>query len=97
MKCFFVLERICFVGAAPLFSAFAKYQDNETSCADVRLTSLVHLQTGSSPGLLSNIPFSHPTVSNIFKAEHPFSNYWTHQGGLAEVLRVLPSKDQSDM
>lgn len=31
--------------------------------------------TGSSPrlqGLLSNIPFTHPTVSNLFKAEHPF-------------------------
>ncbi|CAD6581842.1 MAG: hypothetical protein ASARMPRED_000720 [Alectoria sarmentosa] len=29
--------------------------------------------TGSSPMLLSNVPFSHPTASNIFKAEHPFS------------------------
>lgn len=28
--------------------------------------------TGSSPQLLSNIPFSHPTASNLFKAEHPF-------------------------
>ena len=28
--------------------------------------------TGSSPRLLSNIPFSHPTASNLFKAEHPF-------------------------
>lgn len=28
--------------------------------------------TGSSPNLLSNIPFSHPTASNLFKAEHPF-------------------------
>ena len=25
------------------------------------------------------------------------SNYWTHQGGLKEVISVLPSKDQSDM
>ncbi|KAL9130532.1 MAG: hypothetical protein Q9217_001300 [Psora testacea] len=53
--------------------------------------------TGSSPMLLSNVPFSHPTISNIFKAEHPFSNYWTHQGGLPEVIGVLPSKDQSDI
>jgi len=53
--------------------------------------------TGSSPMLLSNVPFSHPTVSNVFKAEHPFSNYWTHQGGLAEVIGVLPSKDQADI
>lgn len=24
-------------------------------------------------------------------------NYWTHQGGLAEVVGVLPSKEQADM
>ncbi|KAG6991398.1 hypothetical protein G7Y79_00052g087380 [Physcia stellaris] len=53
--------------------------------------------TGSSPILLSNMPFSHPTASNLFKAEHPFSNYWTLAGGLAEVVGVLPSKDQSDI
>ena len=47
--------------------------------------------------LLSNMPFSHPTASNVFKAEHPFSNYWTLSGGLAEVVQVLPSKDQSDI
>ena len=47
--------------------------------------------------LLSNMPFSHPTASNLFKAEHPFSNYWTLAGGLAEVVGVLPSKDQSDI
>lgn len=28
--------------------------------------------TGSSPRLLSNVPFSNPTMSNLFKAEHPF-------------------------
>ncbi|CAF9912034.1 hypothetical protein IMSHALPRED_010683 [Imshaugia aleurites] len=53
--------------------------------------------TGSSPTLLSNVPFSHPTASNIFKAEHPFSNYWTRFGGLKEVIGVLPSKDQADI
>ncbi|KAL9045285.1 MAG: hypothetical protein Q9214_001649 [Letrouitia sp. 1 TL-2023] len=53
--------------------------------------------TGSSPKLLSNVPFSHPTMSNLFKAEHPFSNYWTHQGGLQEVIGVLPSREQADM
>lgn len=53
--------------------------------------------SGSSPMLLSNMPFAHPTASNIFKAEHPFSNYWTLSGGLAEVISVLPSKDQSDI
>ena len=51
----------------------------------------------SSPMLLSNMPFSHPTASNLFKAEHPFSNYWTLAGGLAEVVGVLPEKDHSDI
>lgn len=36
-------------------------------------------------------------MSNLFKAEHPFSNYWTHQGGLAEVIGVLPSREQADI
>ncbi|MCJ1278340.1 hypothetical protein MMC21_006155 [Puttea exsequens] len=53
--------------------------------------------TGSSPMLLSNIPFSHGTGSNIFKSEHPFVNYWTAKGGLKEVIDVLPSKDQADI
>lgn len=25
------------------------------------------------------------------------SNYWTHQGGLPEVIGVLPSREQADM
>ncbi|KAL8736071.1 MAG: hypothetical protein Q9181_002585 [Wetmoreana brouardii] len=36
-------------------------------------------------------------MSNLFKAEHPFSNYWTHQGGLPEVIGVLPSREQADI
>ncbi len=34
--------------------------------------TLSRSSTTSSPSLLSNIPFSHPTASNLFKAEHPF-------------------------
>lgn len=39
------------------------------------------------------------TPSKIFGegSKHPFSNYWTNQGGLAEVIGVLPSKDQADI
>ncbi|KAL9056966.1 MAG: hypothetical protein Q9162_002632 [Coniocarpon cinnabarinum] len=29
--------------------------------------------------------------------EHPFGNYWTSSGGLAEVVAVLPSKQQADI
>ena len=55
--------------------------------------------SGSSPFLLSNIPYSNSTPSNVFGigSEHPFANYWTCQGGLPEVIGVLPSKDQTDI
>lgn len=45
------------------------------------------------------MPYSHPTASNVFGigSEHPFANYWTCQGGLAEVVSVLPEKLQADI
>ncbi|KAA8571891.1 hypothetical protein EYC84_001843 [Monilinia fructicola] len=53
----------------------------------------------SSTGLLSHVPYSHPKASNVFGigSEHPFANYWTCQGGLPEVISVLPVKEQADM
>lgn len=44
-------------------------------------------------------PSPHGPASNVFGigSEHPFANYWTRQGGLPEVISVLPSKDQADM
>ena len=55
--------------------------------------------TSSSVGLLSNVPYSHPTASNVFGigSEHPFANYWTCQGGLPETISVLPEKVQADI
>ncbi|TVY81570.1 Fusarisetin A cluster transcription factor fsa6 [Lachnellula suecica] len=55
--------------------------------------------TSSSIGLLSNVPYSHPSASNVFGigSEHPFANYWTCQGGLPEVISVLPEKLQADI
>jgi len=52
-----------------------------------------------STGLLSNVPYSHPTASNVFGigSEHPFANYWTCDGGLPEVISVLPDKLQADI
>jgi hypothetical protein len=52
-----------------------------------------------STGLLSNVPYSVPSSSNIFGigSKHPFANYWTCEGGLPEVLSVLPEKLQADM
>ncbi|KAI1253152.1 hypothetical protein MGN70_005360 [Eutypa lata] len=40
-----------------------------------------------STGLLSNVPYSLPTASNVFGigTQHPFANYWTCEGGLPEV------------
>jgi hypothetical protein len=52
-----------------------------------------------STGLLSNVPYSLPTASNVFGigSEHPFANYWTCEGGLPEVINVLPDKVQADI
>ncbi|KAI1143049.1 fungal-specific transcription factor domain-containing protein [Hypoxylon sp. FL0543] len=52
-----------------------------------------------STGLLSNVSLSRPTASNVFGigSEHPFANYWTCEGGLPEVIGVLPEKLQADI
>lgn len=62
----------------------------------------ISLSRGSispSTGLLSNVPYSKPTASNVFGigSEHPFANYWTCRGGLPETIGVLPEKIQSDI
>ncbi|PHH64618.1 hypothetical protein CDD81_4229 [Ophiocordyceps australis] len=51
-----------------------------------------------STGLLSHAPYSVTKASNVFGigSEHPFANYWTRNGGLPEVLSVLPPKTQVD-
>jgi hypothetical protein len=53
----------------------------------------------TSTGLLSNVPYSAPGSSNVFGigSEHPFANYWTCEGGLPEVISVLPDKLQADI
>ncbi|KAF1936804.1 hypothetical protein EJ02DRAFT_459227 [Clathrospora elynae] len=55
--------------------------------------------SGSSPFLLSNIPYSNHTPAPFFGlgSEHPFANYWTSRGGLAEVVGVLPGREQADI
>jgi hypothetical protein len=55
--------------------------------------------TSSSIGLLSHVPYSHSKPSNVFGigSEHPFANYWTCEGGLPEVISVLPDKNQADV
>lgn len=49
--------------------------------------------------LLSDIPYaSFSAISNnSFDSEHPFRNYWTLSGGLAEVIQILPSNEQADI
>ncbi|KAG8406991.1 hypothetical protein J3458_020494 [Metarhizium acridum] len=51
-----------------------------------------------SIGLLSHVPYSVTKASNVFGigSEHPFANYWTCEGGLPEVVSVLPDKVQAD-
>lgn len=51
-----------------------------------------------SMGLLSHVPYTATKASNVFGigSEYPFSNYWTCEGGLAEVISVLPEKHRAD-
>lgn len=80
-------------------SMFSKTNDLAILPRDGQKRSLSRGSTSSFLGLLSNVPYSHPTASNVFGigSEHPFANYWTCQGGLAEVISVLPEKIQADI
>ncbi|PSK40040.1 hypothetical protein B9Z65_7980 [Elsinoe australis] len=53
----------------------------------------------NTPFLGPTLPYSKSTPSNVFGigSQHPFSNYWTCAGGVAEVVGVLPSKEQADI
>ncbi|KAF2435527.1 hypothetical protein EJ08DRAFT_645819 [Tothia fuscella] len=52
----------------------------------------------SSPFLLSNVQHTRQVPGSVFGSgsSHPFANYWTTTGGIAEVVGVLPSKEQAD-
>ncbi|KEY70922.1 hypothetical protein S7711_00764 [Stachybotrys chartarum IBT 7711] len=52
-----------------------------------------------SIGLLSHVPFSAAKATSVLGIglEHPFANYWTCEGGLPEVVSVLPEKIQADI
>ncbi|OKL59279.1 hypothetical protein UA08_05413 [Talaromyces atroroseus] len=54
---------------------------------------------GGTDLLLSHAPYSETRVSSIFGigAEYPFSNYWTQNGGVSEVLNCFPNKKQADI
>ncbi|KAJ0132500.1 Uncharacterized protein HZ326_24430 [Fusarium oxysporum f. sp. albedinis] len=65
--------------------------------SDLRASS--HGADVLSIGLLFNVPYSLPSTSNVFGigSEHPFSNYWTCEGGLHDAISVLPEKIQADI
>lgn len=73
--------------------------DNGWSSIDNRAHMTPRGSTASSPYLLSNVPYSSTTPSAVFGmgTQHPFLNYWTMQGGLPEVISVMPSKEQADI
>ncbi|KAG7403765.1 Transcription factor yanR [Fusarium oxysporum f. sp. rapae] len=64
--------------------------------SDLRAYS--HGADALSTCLLSNEPYSLPSASNVFGigSECPFANYWTREGGLCDVISVLPGKPQAD-
>ncbi|KAF2722913.1 hypothetical protein K431DRAFT_265455 [Polychaeton citri CBS 116435] len=72
--------------------------DNGWSSID-RASQKARHGSSSSPHMLSNVPYTKNTPSNVFGVgkQHPFGNYWTCGGGLSEVISVLPSKEQTDI
>lgn len=52
-----------------------------------------------TPVALSSLAMPNAAPISIFGIgnRHPFANYWTATGGLAEVVGVLPTKDQADI
>lgn len=77
----------------------ANTTDNGWSAIDSHAHAPPHASTSSSPFLMSNVPYTNSTPSNVFGmgTQHPFLNYWTMQGGLPEVISVMPSKEQADI
>lgn len=73
--------------------------DNGWTHIDQRAHRHSNASAGSSPYLLSNVPYAKSSPSNVFGvgSQHPFSNYWTCAGGLPEVISVMPSKEQADI
>ncbi|OBT76471.1 hypothetical protein VF21_03983 [Pseudogymnoascus sp. 05NY08] len=63
--------------------------------------SISRTSLNSPTGALTDVPNTNQpaSASNVFGigSEHPFANYWTCEGGLAEVISVLPEKIQADM
>lgn len=52
-----------------------------------------------STGLLSTVPYSMGSGSNLFGigSAHPFANIWTSNGQLEEVIGIMPNKLQCDI
>lgn len=72
--------------------------------ATIPPTTLVISRSNESPQQPNANPnnsndYMAQSASNVFGigSEHPFANYWTCQGGLAEVISVLPEKIQADI
>ncbi|OAA37449.1 Transcription factor [Metarhizium rileyi] len=82
------------------------FADGSATIPNIADRGAINDQEGSSRGaaalsigLLSHVPYSVTKASNVFGigSEHPFANYWTCEGGLPEVVSVLPDKAQADV
>ncbi|PCD22254.1 hypothetical protein AU210_016044 [Fusarium oxysporum f. sp. radicis-cucumerinum] len=86
----------------PITTAPKEKESRITNIADSGMPSDLraysHGADARSTCLLSNEPYSLPSASNVFgiESERPFANYWTREGGLCDVISVLPGKPQAD-
>ena len=55
----------------------------------------VERPSNQSHTLLSSIPFPHTTEANLFSNAHPFTDYWKHHDGLAEVMSAARPRYES--
>lgn len=55
--------------------------------------------TQQTPVALSSLSIANNAPISIFGIgiRHPFANYWTATGGLAEVVGILPTREQADI
>ncbi len=81
------------------YSLYQTHAPTPPGSARTQHRSVSLSSSGSAPFLLSNIPYSNQTPAPFFglRSEHPFANYWTSRGGLAEVVGVLPAREQADI
>ena len=81
----------------PASSVSDSHTSNLGSPANELIASAMQVERPSNQShtLLSSIPFPHTTEANLFSNAHPFTDYWKHHDGLAEVMSTARPRFES--